>query len=419
MKPAHRRLVNLVKLAAVAALILYVASNVQWRDTLTVRGADGTVAREAQGAIRGSWEGDTVRFAARQADGTLAAEDDVRTGPRPDGTQVYVSPGFLTYLRNLDVGLFLLAALCTLFTMTVAATRWWWLLRVNRLAVGFWEAQRFTWIGMFFNNLVPGGTGGDLIKAVYIMKHCPGGRVPALVSVIVDRVMGLGSLAVLAAVVVLFHLDRFGRLAIAIWAVVLGVCLLGVVAFSRRLRDWTGLKWLLARLPASLQSPLQRIDQAVFFYRGHTAGMALWTLIGIGNHVVSVACVLILGEALNVGLPAADYFVLIPIANIVTAVPIAPNGWGVGEFLYRYLFGTYGAVHLTAVVDPVRVMGTRGVALSVLYRIQVTLLSFLGGLLVLLEKDRVSAKDLAAEAEIEAAEARGGDAGRDSTPPVR
>jgi hypothetical protein len=46
-------------------------------------------------------------------------------------------------------------------------------------------------------------------------------------------------------------------------------------------------------------------------------------------------------------------------------------------------------------------MGTRGVALSVLYRLHLTFWSLLGGLFVLFEKDKVTRADIDREVEME------------------
>jgi uncharacterized membrane protein YbhN (UPF0104 family) len=208
-------------------------------------------------------------------------------------------------------------------------------------------------------------------------------------------------LAVLGAIVVLFALDRFGDVALAIWCVIGGVGLVGLVAFSRRLREAVRLKWLLNRLPHKLRHVLQLVDQAVFFYRNHPWVITASIVAGVGNHVLAVMCVVFLGHAIGVGMPTFEYFVLVPIINIVTAVPLGPNGWGIGEASYRYLFGKYGAVHLTDVADATAAMGTRGVALSVLYRLMLTFWSLIGGLLVLFEKDRVTKADIDREVALE------------------
>jgi uncharacterized protein (TIRG00374 family) len=380
-----RRAIGLLKLALVAALMLFVLSQLKLDDSWSVQ--RGTEPEQVTtGRIEGEWDAAEVRFVL--PDGTRRT---VRPGTA-DGARVAVNPGFLTLVRNLDWGLFVLGALAYFASMTIAASRWWWLLRINSLPIGFLRAQRLTWVGAFFNNVVPGATGGDLVKALYVMKDSPGARAAALVSVVVDRVIGLASLAVLGGVAVLLALDRFRELALALWIVLAGIAVLGVVAFSRRIRRLVRLDWLLNRLPARIGAPLRRIDQAVFFYRGHKLGLALWFAGGILNHVVSVLSVLWMGIGLGLTLRAFDYFVLVPIINTVTAIPIAPNGWGWGEFLYGRLFSEQG------------VSFTAGVALSLLYRLHLTAWSLLGGVLVLFERERVTAADIEAEVERERAE---------------
>lgn len=399
----NRQLLSLVKLALVAGLMVLVFTSIQWTDRLTVVTADGQVLDEQVGTILGEWDAEELRFRPQGSDTARS----VRPGERADGALVKVSPGFLTFLRGLDLVLFALGASCYFFTVSVASVRWWWLLRVNDLDVRWTETLRYSWIGCFFNNVVPGQTGGDVVKALYIMKRCEGGRLRAIVSVLVDRILGLGSLALLAAVVVLFALDRFQELALAIWGVLAAVGAMGVVAFSRRIRRLVRLDQILRRLPPALRGPLQRLDQAVFFYRAHKTGILAWLLVGVFNHALSVTGVVLIGRALGLGLPGEgvpvyEYFVLVPVIVMVSAVPIGPNGWGVGEVLYAYLFGTYCAGYLgPSVANPVYVMRTQAVALSVLYRIHLTLWSLLGGILVLLGKDRVTRAEVQAEIERE------------------
>ncbi len=396
------KLGTLLKLTLVALLMAWVFYPIHFRDRL-VKSKGDKVVEEQFIEIQGSWKVDSVSYLVGEHDQTPHTID---RGAVVDGLTVTVEPGFLTYWHNLDPWLFALGAFCYFLTVLVAGTRWWWLLRVNGTDVSLLETLRFTWIGVFFNTVVPAGaTGGDLIKALYIMKRCPGHRVPVLVSVVVDRVLGLASLALLGAVVVLFALDRFGEVALGIWGVILGVGMVGVFAFSRRLRRLVRLSWLLERLPQKVGHLLKLVDQAVFFYRNHGRVIAASLVAGVGNHVLSVLSVAFIGDALGVGMPWFEYFALIPVINIVSAVPLSPNGWGVGEKMYGFLFGKYGAAHLAATVpDPAQAqqaMATRGVALSILYRLHLTFWSLLGGLFVLFEKDKVTKDDIEREVALE------------------
>ena len=390
----NRHVVTLIKLLVVALLMWLVFRTIPFEDQL-VRKADPTAKETIETVdIVGSWKQTPLRYRVVGD----AVEREIRLGPQQDGSVIAIQPAFQTYWRNLDPWLFALGAACYFVTALIAGVRWWWLLRVTGTDVSLWEALRFTWIGIFFNTAMPGSTGGDVVKALYIMKRCPGHRVQVMVSVIVDRVLGLGSLALLGAIVVLFALDRFATIAIGIWGVILGVGLLGTVAFSKRLRSLVRLNALLQRLPPRLGHVLRLIDQAVFAYRSHKWVIVGSLLTGVGNHIVSVLGVYLLGEAIGVGLPPLEYFVLIPIINIVSAVPLMPNGWGIGEWLYGGLFAKYGAVHLGGGAMAEAAMSTRGVALSLLYRIHLTCWSLLGGVVVLLEKDRVTKADLDREA---------------------
>jgi len=392
----RRWLVTLLKLAFVAGLMFWVFRTIHFEDRLVYRKGTDFV-REEFIHIEGSWKTDPVLYTTA---GSPAVQTAAR-GPVGDLDRA-VEPGFLTYWANLDPLLFGLGAFCYFLTVLIAGTRWWWLLRVNGTDVSLGETLRFTWIGVFFNTVVPAGAvGGDLIKAIYIMKRCPGHRVPVLVSVIVDRVLGLASLALLGAVVVLFAYEDFREVALGIWGVIGGVGLLALVAFSKRLRQLVRLKWLLERLPHRLGHLLKLIDQAVFFYRDHKRVIAASLAFGVVNHIVSVLSVVLIGHALDIGLPWYPYFVLIPVINILSALPFGPNGWGWGEALYKFLFAKYGALYLPGVANAAEAMGTRGVALSVLYRLHLTFWSLLGGLFVLFEKDRVTRADIEAEVELE------------------
>lgn len=387
----RKAVVGLLKALVLVALFAWVIHAIQWQDRVVRTAADGSVVSESIGRILGAWDGDVVVLEVE------GQRQEHRLGPVAEGGAVAVSPGLWTYFRAIDKGWFALGALGYVLSMLVAAMRWDWLLRRNDIHAGFFAVWRLTWIGVFFNNVVPGQTGGDLVKAVYIVRRSPGRKMAAAMSVIVDRIMGLGSLALLGALVVLGDLSRFGALAIGIWGVLLLVCGIGVVAFSRRLRKTLGLDALLDRLPARLSAALRKVDHAVYFYRGHQRGLLLWFLLGTGNHVITIGSFFCMGEALGIQVPLIEYFVLVPIALIVSAVPIAPNGWGVGEALFGTLFGKFAAIHVSgAVPDPEAVMRTRGVALSVLYRLHTTLWSLVGGVLLLTDRQRLSRAELEA-----------------------
>jgi len=302
-----------------------------------------------------------------------------------------VREGLATIYGRITAGQYLLAMLCILGMYLCGIKRWQILLRAQGIPVTFFESMRFTFIGFFFNNVVPGMTGGDVVKAVMIARAHKGRGPDAVSTVIVDRVVGLLVLAGLAAVVLLFALDTYGT--IARWVFLMLACAAALMFFflSRRVRKWLRIDRLLKRLPGS--DALQRLDQAFLLYRSKGKEMALCVAISLVSHMFNIASVWILGVGLGVdaahGLsePALlTYVVVVPIIMIVAAVPALPGGWGIGEAAFGYFFRTVGIHNLSL-----------SVGLSVLHRFSMLLWSLLGGVFLFLS--RREAREAMREAE--------------------
>jgi hypothetical protein len=85
-------------------------------------------------------------------------------------------------------------ALCCTLAMVTPIFRWWILTRVQKLPLGAFDALRLTMIGYFFNMFIPGGAGGDVVRAAYTVRDCPERRAQALTIAFVDRGLGLHAL---------------------------------------------------------------------------------------------------------------------------------------------------------------------------------------------------------------------------------
>src|SRR6188768_2047987 len=86
----------------------------------------------------------------------------------------------------------------------ISATRWQILLRVQGFQLSFRRVLALTMIGVFFNFFIPGGTGGDAVKMFYLVQETPGRKGTAILSVIVDRLIGLFALVVFAGILIGF-----------------------------------------------------------------------------------------------------------------------------------------------------------------------------------------------------------------------
>ena len=236
--------------------------------------------------------------------------------------------------------------------------------------------------------MIPGTTGGDVVKAVYIAKRCSTDRVRALVSVVVDRIVGLLSLLLVGSLASLLAVDRFPTFAIVVWLTATGTLLFCVLLLSPGLRRRVRFERLIARLPKRPGQILEGNRRGGTPIPGSSHGnCGLDT--GQPADVQPAYCEHLVHGSITRGRPrACRLFLYCPSRGVVQGIPIAPAGWGIGEAAYGALIGKFGAVALPGVPEAEQMMRTRGVALSVLHRTHIVAWSLLGGVFMLIHRHK-------------------------------
>lgn len=98
-----------------------------------------------------------------------------------------------------EINILIFTAILGIFVIgqVIVGFRWWMLLRAQSVFIGFWVAVRLHFLGLFYNNCMPGSVGGDLVRAWYVTKHTDR-KFAAALSVFVDRAIGLLSTLTIA-----------------------------------------------------------------------------------------------------------------------------------------------------------------------------------------------------------------------------
>ncbi|HEX6886107.1 MAG TPA: lysylphosphatidylglycerol synthase transmembrane domain-containing protein [Planctomycetota bacterium] len=395
-----RPLLTLLRVLFALAILAWVGSRLPWADELSFHTSAGEELLVA-GRIEGDWKADLVRFHpedpteldARWPLGARepAARGEAITARRraeadPEGFDWH--PGMPRAFRDMAPGGLVLAQVLFLAAILTIVTRWWRLLALAGCPTSWWNALRLTFLGLFFNNVMPGATGGDLVKGVMVAKENPGRGAEALVTVLADRVFGLLALAVLALLVVLVahEVEEFAALRRYL-LYGLGAVLLGLALYANKgLRRRVGLSALVDRIPVGAK--LRSLDRAALAYLKQPGPMLGAFAFSCVNHLLVTFGAVTLGQALGVSasqVSLVEWFVVVPVANLVSAVPLAPGGWGVGELAFAGLFQMIGA-------SP-----ALGVAVSVTFRLSQLGLSLLGGAYLLLPRSRTELRDARSE----------------------
>src|SRR3954470_23774693 len=104
----------------------------------------------------------------------------------------------------------ILAAIAAYIVVEIAAVvRWNILLKVQGIHLSTPRIVGLFLIGMFYNQFLPGGTGGDIVKTYLLWKETPTKKPGALLAVLFDRMVGLIALIIITGILIFL---RYGWL---------------------------------------------------------------------------------------------------------------------------------------------------------------------------------------------------------------
>ncbi len=259
--------------------------------------------------------------------------------------------GILRRIQQADPTLLWLAILVFPTTYLLTGIRWYYLLRPLGIRMSMRRCLVLNMVGMFYSSFMLGTTGGDVVKAYYAAKHADS-RTRAVMSVMIDRIIGLlalillgGSMATAQYLLADSPSDPIAQSSLKV-ALLCGAMLIGtagalVLFYNPVTRKHLGLDYLLRRLP--LQAQVQQAIEVMAIYRQRKA-LVLMALIGtLPVHITVVVSAMFAGMAFNLPLPPTYYFVAVPVIVLVASIPISPQGAGVMEFFAIRLTERHGA----------------------------------------------------------------------------
>ena len=239
-------------------------------------------------------------------------------------------------------GFILLAFLVYVWLGVVAGIRWYIYLRAGGVNITFKKAFSLHMIGLLFVTVIPGGTGGDLIKGYYIYRDTPSQKNIALTSIVIDRVVGLYALLCWGIFGILLNMElAFNHESLQyttyFYLVVFGIATLGVLTFFTPLAPWIMNLSLFKRLPGN--KIINGLFDAVKIYRGYPKALFYGYLMTIIVHTSILFVFFFCALSLSVDLSIAKHGFIVPLLTLINGLPISPGGIGVGEGAASILYG--------------------------------------------------------------------------------
>lgn len=292
-------------------------------------------------------------------------------------------PGTLNFRAEVGEsiqGLLALAVLLYGVVLSFGIYRWRVLLEVQGIHLRAWDLIKLTMVGQFFNITIPGAVSGDIIKMVYVRDHAPGRTAEAVLTIMLDRIIGILGLFVVAAVAVIASM---GYLADADTKVRIGAYIVGAgsiggilavlaVQFRETLQGLPGVQGIInlgARiLPGGITATIGRLIQGLDLYRERRGAIAVALALSIGVHALLACSIASIGFAVHEpNLGFRDYFLATQVANAVGAIPVTPGGFGTRDATLAFFFSQAGA-------------GAKASIVPIFYTCVVAFYSLIGGI---------------------------------------
>ena len=220
-----------------------------------------------------------------------------------------------------------------------AAIRWHVLLKVQKIHLTLPRLSGLFLIGMFYNQLLPGGTGGDIIKSYFLLKETPDKKAGALLAVVFDRLIGLVALVAITGTLIALRYDFLSQTTETrqlLWFLLflLGSSILFLLS-TFVISGFNLFHWLPEKFPG--REKLIEISAAYHLYAHHWRATLVAFGVSIVAHLATFATFLCAAYALGAAVPLLDFFAVMPVERTISALPISFAGIGLREKILQIM----------------------------------------------------------------------------------
>lgn len=267
--------------------------------------------------------------------------------------------GIIKVFSGLNILVFLTALGLYVAGQFIFVFRWLILLRVQDISIKYFSALKLHFLGLFYNNCLPGAVGGDVLRAWYVTKHTEK-KIEAALSVFVDRAIGLGSTIAMIFLSYWFIPAQGGGAELEFGAdfnlaslavkflifvtafILLAASTIAVMYYSRKLRPIL-LKYVFI-LALRWTFWFGRIIKAVKLYCCKPFTLFFAVLLSFICQAMPIYGLYLIGKDLGIEAHIKYYFVFFPLSWIIGVIPISVGGAGVMELGLKGLFSKVAQV---------------------------------------------------------------------------
>jgi uncharacterized protein (TIRG00374 family) len=227
----------------------------------------------------------------------------------------------------------------------LGVVRWRIFLRMLGIRIPFWKCVQVCMVALFCNTFMLGAAGGDLVRAGYLIRR-GFGKTESLLSVVMDRVSGLGALIVYTVALSAWNYEWLMQSPVVVkfftFALVYQFGTLVLIAvslyFSATGRTNHPPKW--APFPEFVRKFGAGYAKLAHDWPGSLKAMGL-SMAMLAGYFSVYWCT---AQAFGIGISFIDLSTILPVTDLISALPISIGGLGVREGAFVVLLGELASV---------------------------------------------------------------------------
>lgn len=256
-------------------------------------------------------------------------------------------------LRNAKPHWLLLGTLFAGIENLLGVFRWRVFLRILHIDLPFWKTVQICLVALFCNTFLLGAAGGDLVRAAYLLRR-GASKTDALLSVVMDRISGLGGLAIYTLILTIGHYEWLTSSSGVV--PVLGISVMGVfkliIAYEVGALILLALSLYISTTSFTTNPPKWAPFPAFVtkFGTGYSLLVRQWraSLRSVGISMIMLlmffAVFYASSQAFDAPITYLQMSTLVPVADIISAMPISIGGIGVRESVFQFLLGSLAGI---------------------------------------------------------------------------
>lgn len=254
---------------------------------------------------------------------------------------VYTSKLNFSLLVDLLYSPFSLMIILSLYILNICIGTWRWhrLNHAQMIRLSFVRTLLPAYLGIAFNNLLPGGVGGDFYRFYLLNKHTQAKKSAVMMSILFDRLTGLMGIFIVTGFAALLQLNSASNssfvqlIMLTCLLICCGTALIFIVSkllplglTTQIYKSITQTKWL---------NPFLPLLSAIRIYsRSKWVIVECLILSVIIQVIIACTCMVIANMMHFPSIPLSHYVIAASITLIVNLIPITPGGFGVGEMAF-------------------------------------------------------------------------------------